>query len=393
MSVLPLAGMTVVDLTQVLAGPFATMTLGDLGADVIKVEAVGRGDRSRGFDPYPEYFDTVNRNKRSVTVDLKTEDGQAVVRRLAEDADVFVESMKPGRPERFGLAYDDLRDVNPELVYCSISGFGSDSPYSDVAAWDMLVQAMSGIMSMTGESDGPPLWSGLASGDLAAGLYTVQSVLAALLARERGEIEGEWIEVPMLDAAISLLTVRAGHTFGTGEPFPRRGNRHPVIAPFGSFECADGSVVIAAGTDSLFDDFCAVIDRPDLVDDARFETLRDRLENRDALLDEIEPVIESEPMADWIDRLHDRGIPAGPIHDTKTVWEDEHVKHRALRRVIEREERQDAEVIDHPVHFSQVATQLAVPPEELGESTDAVLADHGYSDAEIDELREAGVVD
>lgn len=389
---LPLAGLTVVDLTQVLAGPFATMTLGDFGAEVIKIEAVGRGDRSRAIDPYPEYYDTVNRNKRSVSVDLKTADGQAVVQRLVQQADVFVESLKPGRADRFGLTYEDVSAGNPGLVYCSISGFGSGSPYAGVAAWDMLVQAMSGIMSMTGERDGPPLWSGFASGDLAAGLYAIQSILAALLARERGEIQGEWIEVPMLDAAISLLTVRAGHTFGTGEPFPRQGTRHPSIAPFGTFQCADGSIVIAAGTDSFFEDFCTVIDRRDLLDDPRFATISDRLEHREELLAAIEPIIEREPTAEWIERLHAQGIPAGPIYDTATVWEDEHVVQRGLQTTIDRENRPDATVIDHPVHFTEVMTSLNGAPEELGESTDSVLTEYGYSPAEIDALRADGII-
>lgn len=390
---LPLSGMTVIDLTQVLAGPFASMTLGDFGADVIKIEAVGRGDRSRSLDPYPEYFDTVNRNKRSVTVDLSTDAGQEIIRRLTRDADVFIESMKPGRPERFGIAYDDLSAVNPALIYCSISGFGTDSPYKDVAAWDMLIQAMSGIMSMTGERDGPPLWSGFASGDLAAGLYAVQSILATLLARERGDVTGQWIEVPMLDAAISLLTVRAGHSFGTGEPFPRQGTRHPTIAPFGTFECTDGAIVIATGTNSLYRDFCAAIDRPDLADDPRFATILDRLEHRDALLEEITPVIAGESMETWIGRLHERGVPAGPIYDTTTVWEDEHVVQHGLKRTMARRDRQDAIVIDHPVHFSDVLTHFDVPPEELGESTDTVLTEHGYSSSEIADLRERGVID
>lgn len=180
----PLAGVRVIDLTQVVAGPYATMNLGDLGAEVIKVDAVARGDRSRGIEPTPAYFDAVNRNKHSLAVDLKMEAGRDLVRDLVADADVFIESMKPGRPETFGLAYKDLHVVNRNLIYCSISGFGRDSPYEDLPAWDLLIQAISGIMSVTGEADGPPLWSGLASGDLLAARYTTQSVLAALYARE-----------------------------------------------------------------------------------------------------------------------------------------------------------------------------------------------------------------
>lgn len=391
--VLPLDGVTVVDLTQVLAGPFASMAFGDMGAEVIKIEAVGRGDRSRSVEPSPAYFDTVNRNKRSVGLDLKSDDGQAVAMRLLSEADVFIESTKPGRAEAFGLGYEDVREANTGIVYCSVTGFGHGSPYESVPAWDMLIQAMSGVMSVTGEPEGPPVWSGLASGDLAAATYAVQSVLAALYARERGRIESEWIEVPMFDAAISWLTLRAGHSFGTGEPFPRSGTRHPSLAPFGAFECADDRIVIAAGTGSLWGDLCAAIDRPELESDGRFASLQARLDNREALVAELESTLGSEPAVAWIDRLHDNGVPAGPIHDTCSVWEDEHVKERNLRRRMERSGREPAAVIDHPVHFANLGTRLETAPEELGESTDDVLAAHGYSRAEIERLRESGIVE
>lgn len=390
---LPLADVTVVDLTQVVAGPFATMTLGDLGAEVIKVEAPGRGDRSRSIRPIPEYFDTINRNKHSIAVDLKTAEGQGIVHDLVAEADVLVESMKPGRAEAFNLAYNDLRESNPELIYCSISGFGSESPYADVPAWDMLIQAMSGIMSMTGEHDGPPLWSGLVSGDLSAAMYTVQSVIAALYARERGLIDGEYIEVPMLDAAISWLSSRAGHTFGTGEPFPRFGTYHPSVAPFGEFEAADGPVVIAAGTDSLWRDLCDALGRPELAEDDRFETMDARIDNRDDLRSEIEPMIREMSGEAVVERCQSNGVPAGPIYDTKTVWEDDHVQQHGLHQVMERSDREDADVIDHPVDFTNLEAVLRDPPEELGESTDDLLSRIGYDAAEVDRLRDAGVVD
>ncbi len=388
----PLAGVTVIDITQVVAGPFATMNLGDLGAEVIKIEAVGRGDRSRSITPNPEYFDTINRNKRSIEVNLKSEAGQEIVRKLTAEADVFVESAKPGRMEAFNLSYEELREVNPELIYCSISGFGRDSPYEELPAWDMLVQAMSGIMSITGEEGGQPLWSGLPSGDLITAMYTNQSVIAALYARERGVIDSEWIEVPMLDAAISWLSARAGHTFGFDEPFPRLGTRHPTISPFGVYSCSDDNIVIAAGTDSLFEELCRVIDREDLLEDDRFETGTDRAENYAALDAEIEAVLENDTADAWIDRLQAERVPAGPINDTKTVWEDEHVQRRELHQVMERPGREDADVIDHPIHFTSLVTELARAPEELGESTADLLARLGYDDAEIDELREDGVV-
>jgi formyl-CoA transferase len=388
----PLEGVTIVDVTQVIAGPFATMNFGDLGADVVKIEAVGRGDRSRSIDPVPEYFDSVNRNKRSIEVDLKSDGGREIVTRLARQADVFVESAKPGRMEAFDLSYDRLSAENPELIYCSISGFGRDSPYEELPAWDTLVQAMAGIMSITGEEGGPPLWSGLPSGDLITSMYTTQSVLAALYARERGVIEGEWIEVPMLDAAVSWLSARAGHTFGTGEPFPRLGTRHPTISPFGVYSCADEDIVIAAGTDSLWRDLCEVLGLEALLEDERFETPSARAEHHGLLKDEIEAVLTDGSAEEWIDALQGANIPAGPIHDTRSVWEDEHVKKRGLRRTLERDGRDDAEVIDHPIHFSSLATELSRPPEELGESTAEVLEELGYEDDEIERFREEDVV-
>ncbi|WP_254533840.1 CaiB/BaiF CoA transferase family protein [Natrinema gelatinilyticum] len=390
--VLPLDGITVVDLTQVAAGPFATMALGDLGAEVIKIEAVGRGDRSRSIQPRPAYFDTLNRNKYSVAIDLKSDAGQEAAQRLVADADVFIESTKPGRAESFGLGYETVSELNPDLIYCSISGFGRDSPYEELPAWDMLIQGMSGIMSITGEEGGQPLWSGLPSGDLIAGSYASQSVLAALYARERGRIDGEWIEVPMLDAAITWLTARAGYTFGYDEPFPRLGTHHPSIFPFGKYDCADMPIIVAAGTPSFWRGFCRAIDRPNLLEDEQFATMDDRVDNRAELDDIIEPILESESSDYWIDRFHGEGVPAGPIYDTKTVWEDEHVKQRGLHQIMERDGRENADVIDQPVHFAHLGTQLEVPPQELGESTDSILERHGYSADDLERLREEGVI-
>jgi crotonobetainyl-CoA:carnitine CoA-transferase CaiB-like acyl-CoA transferase len=390
---LPLSDITVVDMTQVIAGPFATMQLGDLGAEILKIEAVGRGDRARSFIPYPEYFDTINRNKRSTAVDLKSDEGHDIVKRLVSDADVVIESMKPGRAEKFGLAYTDVHDWNPEVIYCSISGFGRDSPYEDVPAWDMVVQAMSGIMSITGTSDTPPLWSGLPSGDLAAATYAVQSILAALYARERGDIDSEWIEIPMLDAAISWLTARAGYSFGNAEAFPRLGTQHPSAAPFGVFEAADGQLVIAASTESLWEKLTAALDREDLRSDDRFNGRNTRVDHADALRTELEKTLGEQPVEDWVNRLHEAGVPAGPIHDTLSVWDDSHVEQRELKVSLEREGRQDASVIDHPVHFTDLQASLRGPPQELGESTTDVLSQYGYSASELDDLREDGVIE
>jgi crotonobetainyl-CoA:carnitine CoA-transferase CaiB-like acyl-CoA transferase len=389
----PLSDITVIDITQVAAGPFATMTLGDMGAEIIKIEAVGRGDRSRDNPPRPEYFDTLNRNKRSITLDLKTDEGQTIANSLIEDADVFIESMKPGRAEKFNLDQETVRSYNDGIIYCSINGFGSESPYENVPAYDMVIQAMSGIMSLNGEQDGPPLWSGLASGDIAAAMYTVQSVLLALYARERGVITGEWIEVPMLDAAISWIVPRAGHTFGYDEPFPRLGTQHAISAPFGVFECDTDRIVIAAGTDSLWEDLCVAIDRTDLLEREGFQTADRRVENVDELQEELESTLSDHSAEHWIPKLHDHQVPAGPIYDTKTVWQDKHVKQRGLHVEMERPGRDNADVIDHPVHFQEILSTPRSPPEELGESTEAILSELNYSPEEIKDLREMNIVD
>lgn len=389
----PLEGITVVDLTQVIAGPFASMLLGDMGADVIKIEAPGRGDRTRRSIPAPEYFDTVNRNKQSIAIDLKSSEGQAIAKALLEDADVFLENTKPGRLSTFDLTYESVRDVNPTIIQCSISGFGTESPYEGIPAMDMVIQAMSGIMSLTGEADGPPTWSGLPSGDLAAAMYAVQAITSALFARERGLIDTELIEVPMLDAAISWLGPRAGYTFGTGEPFPRMGSRHPSNEPAGLFACQDGYIVLIAFSEELWADFCAAIDREDLLKDDRFQGRRNRVANRAALLDEIEPILAARSAEYWIETLRDHEVPAGPIYDTKTVWDDDHVSQRELRQRMNRPGRSAATVIDHPVSFTSLAAGPRIPPPELGDSTDSLLQAHGYRQAEIERLRQNGIVE
>lgn len=387
----PLSEVTVVDLTQVISGAFSTMMLGDLGAEIIKIEAPGRGDVCRTFEPNPQYFDAINRNKRSIELDLKSAEGQAVAHRLVEDADVFVENAKPGAIEEFDLDYESVQEVNPEIIYCSISGFGSDSPYEHLPAWDMLIQGMSGMMGMTGEADGDPVWSGMPVGDLAASMYAGQSIVTSLFARETGAIEGEYIEVPMLDALISWLTTRAGYSFAYEEPFPRLGY-HPALAPFGVYDTADGKIVIAAGTDGLWPSFCRGIGRPDLADDERFATLEDRLENRSELRELLQEVLAERPTDEWMEKLHAESAPCGPVHDTLSVWEDEHVKVRGLHQVMKREGGEDADVIDSPVRFRNQKTDLVAAPPGLGEHTAEVLVEKGFDESEIRRLEEDGII-
>jgi crotonobetainyl-CoA:carnitine CoA-transferase CaiB-like acyl-CoA transferase len=300
--------------------------------------------------------------------------------------------MKPGRMERFNLSYDDVMDINPNIIYCSVSGFGSGSPYEGLPAWDIIVQAMGGVMSITGEEDGDPLWCGLPIGDLVASLFAVNSVLVSLYARERQELTSERVEVPMLDSLISLLTARAGHTFGTGEPFPRTGSRHPTSAPFGVYDTKDDRIVVAAGTKGLWPSFCRSIGKEELLEDSRFETQDDRLENREELMAILEARLRERTTKEWLEDMHAESVPAAPINDTKTVWEDEHVKKRELKRRMPREGQEDAFVIDHPIRYRNQDTQLSQSPPELGAHTEEVLREHGITGDELKRLYESGTV-
>lgn len=387
----PLEGYTVIDLTQMIAGPFATMILGDLGAEVIKIENPAGGDALRHHQPHPENFDIVNRNKRSIALNLKSKRGQELVYDLLEDADVFVENTKPGRVESYNLSYEEVSARNSGIVYCSISGFGRGSPYEDVPAWDIIIQAMSGVMSITGEADGPPIWSGLPSGDISAGMYGALSVVTSLLARERGKIESEYIEIPMLDTTLSW-NMRMGYTFAYNKPYPRQGNRHPSMAPFGEFHCKDGIILVGASTEGLWAGFCEAIDRPDLVEDPRFETMQLRVENREELLDEVESVLQEGSVEEWVDTFHEHQTPAAPVYDTKSLLDDEHVKQRGLHQTMERDDGDEAHFISNPMYFDNQATELEHPPPGFAADTREIMQQFGFSEEEIRQLESEDII-
>lgn len=395
-SVTPLEGITVVDLTQVQSGPFASQMLGDLGAEVLKIEAVKRGDLSRGMSVSnrgSEYFDVLNRNKQSIAIDLKDERGQEVVHSMLEDANVFIENAKPGSIEKFNLTYEQVAEVNSEIIYCSIAGFEAESEYGHIPAWDMLIQGMSGMMGITGEKEGGPLWSGLPIGDLAASLYAANSITTALYATEKGELSGEHIEVPMLDSLMSLLTTRAAHSFVNHEPFPRLGTYHPGLAPFGIYDTADGQIVIAAGSQGLWPSFCRGLEREGLIEDERFDSVDNRLENRAELRAIIQELLLEHTAEEWQEIMFDESVPVGKIQDTHSVWEDDYVQHRQLHQSIERTDGKEAHYIRSPPIFSTIADDLRSPPPVLGEHTDSILEQNGYTDDQITALREAGVVE
>jgi len=329
----PFADVTVIDLTRVLAGPFCTMVLADLGARVVKVERPGSGDDARGFGPFADgrsaYFASLNRGKESIALDLKREADRAVFEALLERADVLAENFRPGAMERLGYGWDALRARYPRLIYAAVSGFGHTGPYAERPAYDVIVQAMGGIMSLTGWPGGPPTRVGTSIGDIAAGLFTAVGIGAALHQRAATGV-GAKLDVAMLDAQVAILENAIARHQATGEVPGRLGSRHPSIAPFAAFAAADGALVIAAGTDALFGALCRAVERPALAADPRFASNEARVRNVDALHAELESALAARPVAEWLARLQAAEIPCGPIQDVAQVLADPQVAARNM---------------------------------------------------------------
>ena len=401
----PLSGVRVIDLTRVLAGPYCTQILGDLGADVIKIERPGTGDDTRRFAPpflkdadgndTPEsaYFMSANRNKRSLALDISKPEGQAVVRRLAAGADAVVENFKTGNLARYGLGYEALKEANPRLVYCSITGFGQTGPYAGRPGYDFLVQAMGGIMSITGEPEGEPQKVGVPIADIMSGMFAAVAVNAALRhAALTGE--GQYIDIGMLDTQVAWL-VNAGMNYLYSGDLGRLGNAHPNIVPYQVFATADGYIVVAIGNDGQFRRFCDMVDRADLARDARFATNDARVRNREACIAELRPVFAARPSADWLAALEAAGIGCGPINRLDQVFDDPHVKARGMVAEVPHPAAggAPARLIASPLKLSGMAPGIRRPPPLLGEHSEEVLRELlGCDDAELAGLRAAGVI-
>ncbi|ROR32455.1 CaiB/BaiF CoA transferase family protein [Inmirania thermothiophila] len=398
----PLAGVRILDLSRVLAGPWATQLLADLGAEVIKVERPGGGDETRGWGPPwagdpaagapSAYFLCANRGKRSVAVDLARPEGAALVARLAERCDALVENFKVGGLARYGLDYASLSARNPRLVYCSITGFGQDGPYAARPGYDLLIQAMGGLMSITGEPGGEPQKVGVALTDVLTGLYAAVAVLAALRERDRTG-RGRHIDLALMDVEVACLANQALNYLVSGEPPRRLGNAHPNIVPYQAFEAADGWFVVAVGNDAQFRRFCDVLGLAGLADEPRFATNAARVRHREALIPLLAARLRERPRAHWVQALEAAAVPAGPINDVADVFADPQVRHRGLARRLTHPRWGALPQVASPIRMDGAARMAEAAPPALGEHTEDVLRElAGVEAGEIARLREAGII-
>jgi succinate---hydroxymethylglutarate CoA-transferase len=379
----PLAGIRVLELGQIAAGPFAGSLLADLGADVVKVERPDGGDGLRQWPPlttnaagvsFSENFASINRNKRSLAADLKDPGDVAKIRSLAARADVLIENFRPGVLERLGLDYESLRADCPGLVYCSVSGFGHSGPYSSKGAFDLTVQAISGLMSVTGEEGRSPVKCGVPVGDYCSGLYAALTILAALM-RRRETGEGGHVDCSMLGSLIGVATLQTSEYFGTGKTPRRLGSAHPRAAPYRAFRASDEYFVVAAGNDKLWRNVCEVVGAPELPQDARFHTLELRARNQDALFEILEPLFARRAAADWLRELDARGVPCAPINTYPQVLSDPQIEAMGLVQTLDLPNGMRTRTTAFPVRLTGFSFEVYLPPPEVGAHTSEVLGD------------------
>jgi crotonobetainyl-CoA:carnitine CoA-transferase CaiB-like acyl-CoA transferase len=388
----PLDGILVIDLSRVLAGPYCTMELADMGATVIKIEIPGSGDDTRAYGPpflqgESTYFMSVNRNKKSLTLNLKDGRGKEILRQLLQKGDVLVENFRPGTLDNLGFGYDAVHALNPKLIYCSISGFGQTGPYAQRPGYDLIAQAEGGVMSLTGEADQPPVKVGLSFADVTAGMNAFSGILLALLARQQTG-EGQRVDVSLLDCQVSLLTYHAGIYFATGKSPERLGNKHPSITPYETFEASDGHIIIACGNQGFWERFCKLAGLEHLLADERFSTMKRRVENRAELTPLVAAAVRACTRHEWFELLDREGIPCGLIKNVAEVCTDPQVLARDMVVQLNHPTVGPISVNGVPIKLSATPGEVKDPPPLLGQHTEAILADIlGYTADQIAELR------
>ncbi len=398
----PLSGLKILDLTRVLAGPWATQMLADFGADVIKIEKPGEGDDTRGWGPPfmtnadgtrgdAAYFQSANRGKKSVCIDISTSGGQGLLRKLAAQSDVLIENFKVGGLKKYGLDYASLSTINPRLIYCSITGFGQTGPFANRAGYDFMIQGMAGVMSITGEPDGDPMKMGVAFSDVFAGLHAVIGITSALYYREKTG-EGQHIDISLLDSQVAVLANQALNYLVGGKVPQRLGNAHPNIVPYQTFETKDGHIIMAVGSDRQYTEYCRIIGAAHLAEEP-YTTNRGRVENRAALVAQLAPHMKEKTTAEWIVAFEAASVPCGPINTIDQVFDNPQVKARGLQLSLQREDGLTVPGVANPIVFSQTTNSYAEPSPQLGNATDQVLSDRlGLSAEEIVRLKQQGVI-
>ncbi len=392
----PLTGLKVIDLSRFIAGPYCTMKLGDMGAEVIKVETPGKGDDSRELGPpflegESAYYLSFNRSKKSITLNMREAKAKEILRQLIADADIFVENFRVGVTEKMGLTYEDVRKIKEDIIYCSITGYGHNSPYREKPSFDVMVQGEAGLMSITGFPDGPPQRLGVAIADILGGFHAVEGILLALLAKNKTG-QGQFIDVSLMDSIIAILTYQAGNYLATGQAPQRVGNRHPMITPYESFETADGYVIFAVGNQRLWENFVKVLGREDLNADPRFADMKSRNQHPAELKAIIEEITRQKKTEAWVAIMEEAGVPCGRIRTIDQVLTDPHVAVREM--VVEREHplAGPIKLIGVPTKLSLTPGAVTLPPPTLGQHTEEILTALGYSKDEIAKMQEQGII-